>query len=559
MSAVLAVSATTASTFDLPPPLPVFLASTAIVCAACVATHRWLPSGPRVAMTLLFTCATVAAALGIVGFGTPNPFVVLFALMVLGSLLLERTLTALLFATSLVMVVGAALYFVQAPVPKVPQLNSQDPWNWVRVTTVFTVVTLGVLFCIDRFLLALKNSLLHSQKLLVALQRESEQREANLLALKSAQRLEALGRLSGGICHDFNNLLMIVQGNAELARSTWDHAERMTALEEIGVAARRGADLTRQLLDFTGRSVATVRGIEFAPAFEETTRFVARLLPESVTLRVECDARDGAVAASRSDLNQILMNLTLNARDAMPQGGTLKISGSRDGETFSIGVSDSGTGMAQEVLEHVFEPFFTTKGPSKGTGLGLSVVHGIVRSVGGTIEVESKVGAGTTFRITLPCGDATDPLPRALEVDTRGRGETILVVDDDDAVRSVMIRTLERAGYRTIAAADGAEAIERFHTADPVVALVLTDSVLPRVPGERLCQVLTGESPNLPFLFCSGYLEPSLDPERLRGPGRGFLAKPFGASDLIAEVARLLAAQRPPASHPTRGSQRQLG
>ena len=387
---------------------------------------------------------------------------------------------------------------------------------------------------------------------------EAEARRAALEEqLRHSQRLEAVGRLAGGVAHDFNNLLTAIRGSSDLLLEDLPPDSPLRAeVVEIGRAVDRATSLTRQLLAFSRRQVISPAVLDPNRALRESYRMLTRLVREDVRIVLEPGAGIGSVRVDPHQLDHALANLTVNARDAMPSGGTITIStseveilagaappGGRPGRWVVIAFRDDGQGIPPEVQAHLFEPFFTTKAPGKGTGLGLATVYGIVEQSGGFVTVDSAPGAGTTFRIHLPRVD--EPAVRAAEPD-RGaaaapRGtETILVVEDEPAVLRVAKEALERQGYRTLVAAGPGEALELVRARGDGIALLLTDVVMPGMNGSELVAAAREIVPGLKALYMSGYGVHILAPHGALAPGIELLQKPFTADALVCRVRDVL-------------------
>ncbi len=362
--------------------------------------------------------------------------------------------------------------------------------------------------------------------------------EAQLLR---AQKMEAVGRLAGGIAHDFNNLLAVVTGYAGMiAEAETADATMRAYAEEIADAGKRGAELTGRLLAFSRPTPAAPSEVDLRDVTADIARLSERVLPDGVRLTTETDASPSVVQADEALLGHALMNLILNAAEAMPDGGLLSIRVRADDAHVRVTVTDTGTGIAQHDRDRIFEPFFSTK--ERGSGLGLATAHGIVERAGGAITVESTVGAGTTFTIQLPRSSAVAGEPgRAATADAgaaRGHGETVLVVEDDPRVRALMQATLEAAGYRVLVAADGFAA-QILVAAEGVPALVVTDVEMPSLTGVELVRLLRARHPTLRALLVSGYV----GSESLAAIGEeSYLAKPFTPGELAARVRSLLGA-----------------
>jgi two-component system cell cycle sensor histidine kinase/response regulator CckA len=363
---------------------------------------------------------------------------------------------------------------------------------------------------------------------------------------RQAQRLEAVGKLAGGIAHDFNNLLTVISGYAAFALEDLppDGTAREAA-EQIQIASKRASDLTSSLLAFSRRQVLNVRYVRLNDVVRETATLLSRLISEDVRLDLHLDANRDAVNVDPSQMQQVLMNLAVNARDAMAGGGRLTI-GTRDLDGHvELRVSDTGQGIAPEVLEHIFEPFYTTKPAGEGTGLGLPTVHGIVTQSGGTITVDTQVGRGTTFSISLPRADrAPEAAPSPLPPASRPAGKrTVMIVEDDDAVRELARLVLSRGGYEVIAFTNGAAALDKAASSRLDVDLVLTDVVMPGMSGPELVQRLRAYHPNLPVVFMSGYAEEAANRLNIDAATLNLLSKPFAPRDLLKRIDEALGGQ----------------
>jgi len=366
--------------------------------------------------------------------------------------------------------------------------------------------------------------------------------------LRVSQKMEAVGRLAGGVAHDFNNLLTIISAHAEFL------AQQLGAddpeVQGITRAAERGAALTKQLLLFSRHKPVAHEHVDLNGAVAEVMRLLVRVLGEGVRLESTRAPDLWAVRADPDQIGQVLINLAVNARDAMPQGGTVRIATANEvlhearvvrggelgpGRYATLAVQDTGEGMSDEVLRRLFEPFFTTKEYGKGTGLGLATVYGIVRTCGGAIDVESRPGAGSTFRIYLP---ASDDVPaahgRTFRAPDAGRGETILVVEDEDPVRTLLRRILVDHGYRVLEARDGVDGLRRIEEHPGEIHLLLTDMVMPEMTGPELAKKVSTQRPETRVLFMTGYTEN--DP----AGAPALLHKPFSSATLLGHVRRLL-------------------
>jgi signal transduction histidine kinase len=377
---------------------------------------------------------------------------------------------------------------------------------------------------------------------------------------RQAQKMEAVGQLAGGVAHDFNNLLTAIGSSADMAleEAADPHALR-EHLAEIHRAAERAADLTRRLLAFSRRQVLNLEVVALADVVHEGERMLRRLIGESVRLETSIDPQAPPVRADRTQLAQVLMNLVVNARDAMPNGGTLTLAtgyrvvsasearrqrGLAPGAYSVLIVRDTGSGMDEETRSRIFEPFFTTKDRGKGTGLGLSMVYGIVKQTGGYIHVESAPGRGTTFTIHLPVAVATGGSPgqRTVLGRPRGRpGETVLVAEDEDGVRAPVRRILVAHGYRVLEAPDGAAALRTAEHHSGKIDLLLTDVVMPGMNGAELARRLRRLRPATRVVFMSGYSAEAVATHGVLSPGAVFLQKPFSVEELLEGLRSALA------------------
>ena len=368
--------------------------------------------------------------------------------------------------------------------------------------------------------------------------------------LRQAQKMEGIGRLAGGIAHDFNNLLTVIRGNASLALGELQDEEAAREdLEQIELAADRAAALTRQLLAFARRTVLKPEVVDPSLIVRRLEPMLRRLIGEDIVLEIVAPVGGGHVLVDPGQLEQVIVNLVVNARDAMPDGGTVTIEVAdiemaeaitperpdSGGPMTMLSVSDTGIGMDAATLERLFEPFFTTKDPARGTGLGLATVYGIVRMSGGKVTARSELGSGSTLTVYLPRVDAVaspEP-PGAAPPASTGAG-TILVVEDDRGVRRFACRVLEAAGYTVLTASDGAEALEL--SADVPVDLLLTDVVMPGMSGRDVAARLAAARPGIRTLYMSGHTDKGIVRDGVLEPGIEFLAKPFTAEALLAAV-----------------------
>jgi two-component system, cell cycle sensor histidine kinase and response regulator CckA len=369
--------------------------------------------------------------------------------------------------------------------------------------------------------------------------------------------MEAVGRLAGGVAHDFNNLLTAILGYCELLLDELHPEDPIRAeISEIHKAGSRAAELTRQLLAFSRKQIIEPTTLDMNQVVRGLESMLQRLISEEVTIKVALGEGPLLFTADRGQVEQIIVNLAVNARDAMPRGGTLTIATSlvalddlyasthfnvTPGTYVALTMTDTGTGMTPEVQAHLFEPFFTTKEQGKGTGLGLATVHGVVTRSGGSVGVYSEVGRGTSFKVYFPRATATATTDTAIvprEV-YRGDGRTVLVVDDAEGLRTLMTRTLERRGYRVLVAADAREALAIFDS-QPGIDVLLTDVVMPGASGPELTTDLLARRPGLKVIYMSGYTEDAIVHHGVLKPGIAFLHKPFTADALSQKIREVL-------------------
>jgi PAS domain S-box-containing protein len=376
--------------------------------------------------------------------------------------------------------------------------------------------------------------------------------------LRQSQKMEAIGRLAGGVAHDFNNILTVIQGFSDIIIESLPPDDPMRSnVEEINAAAESAARLTQQLLAFSRRQVISPRVIDLNTTIKKAEKMLTRVIGEDIQLTVLSDDNLHRVQIDPNQVDQILVNLSVNARDAIHDIGELTIrTQNRDlqgeicsscnstinGQFVQISITDTGHGMNRKTLERVFEPFFTTKPKHKGTGLGLSTVHGIVLQNKGHIQVESKPGNGTTFRILFPTVNREIDRERDADPDSKNlRGtETILLAEDQEYVRSLATRILETHGYRVISAKDGVGALEIGKSMGEKYDLLLTDVVMPEMNGKELYEKLAELRPDLRVIFTSGYSEDAISHHGVLDDGTNFLPKPFRAEQLLREVRRVL-------------------
>jgi len=373
-----------------------------------------------------------------------------------------------------------------------------------------------------------------------------------------AQKMEAIGQLAGGIAHDFNNLLTAIIGYSDLVLDrVRDQPDIAADVEEIGKAGERASCLTHQLLAFSRKQVLMPQVLDLNQVVRDFSTMLSRVIRDDIRFDIVAAPSLGRTKADPGQLEQVLMNLAVNAADAMPQGGTLTIetanavldsafvrrhAGSEPGHYVSLVVKDTGCGMAPEVLAHVFEPFFTTKGPGKGTGLGLSMVYGLVKQSGGYIMVESSPGVGTTVTMYLPAVD--DPVESAAAgpqcVQTLEGTETILLVEDDAGVCSLMRKVLERYSYTVLSTQDAGDAIAIDDSYRGAIHLLVTDMIMPGLSGPDLAQRIVRRRPAIKVLFVSGYRSREVIDLGVSSQNASFLQKPFRPETLATKVRECL-------------------
>ena len=394
--------------------------------------------------------------------------------------------------------------------------------------------------------------------------RRSRERKERLQA--QAQRLESLGQLAGGVAHDFNNLLAVILNyvsfvSEDIAAAAGPdpagHLESAGAdLEQIKKAAERAAGLTHQLLVFARGGVNRPKVLDLDNVVTEVEELLRRTIGEHVELVTSLAGDLWPVLADPGQLEQVLVNLAVNARDAMPEGGTLTIdtgnitvdadaiagaSRARTGRNVRLRVSDTGTGMPADVAQHVFEPFFTTKPDGRGTGLGLATVYGILAQADGNIQIYSEPGHGTTFVIMLPVtAEAVIPVPEPMPYRRAPQGETVLVVEDEAALREVTRRIFARNGYQVITAANGPEALGIAASHPGEIHLLVTDVVMPHMLGKEVAEKMRLIKPEIKVVFMSGYARPVLASQDRLAPGVALVGKPFSEADLLATAGQVL-------------------
>jgi signal transduction histidine kinase len=399
---------------------------------------------------------------------------------------------------------------------------------------------------------------------------ERQKTEAALLTteemFRHLQKVEALGQLAGGVAHDFNNILFVILGHCELLEAKAKPGDPLLAdVGSIRSAGQRAAELTRQLLAFGRRQVLKPQALDLNVVVSDMATMLRRLIGEHIELVANLSATPVATKADRVQIEQVIMNLVVNARDAMPKGGTLTVEtanvvldeaqmrsyiGARAGPHVRLAISDTGCGISTEAQAHLFEPFYTTKEPGKGTGLGLAMVYGIVKQSGGSIWARSALGKGTRFDVYLPCAEEPVAPKRADSGTMPVAGPvTVLLVEDEESVRDLARRFLEDAGFTVLEARGGNEALEVHKRYRDVIHVLLTDVVMPKMSGQDLADELTRTRPNLRVLYMSGYARTSLDGKTAKvsqpafslDPATAFLQKPFTKKKLVNAIREVLA------------------
>jgi len=391
----------------------------------------------------------------------------------------------------------------------------------------------------------------------IAFVSDISQRKSLEEQLQHAQKMEAVGRLAGGVAHDFNNMLTVISGYNRMLLDELSPKDPLREyVEEALTAADRAADLTNQLLTFSRRQITQPRVINVNTVIRHSEKMLRRLIGEDIELVFRLSGDAGNIKVDPGHLEQAIVNLAVNSRDAMPLGGRLAVEttnvhldenyarshlGVKPGAFVMIAVSDNGTGMDAGTRQRVFEPFFTTKEKGKGTGLGLATVYGIVKQAGGDIWVYSELGQGTTFKLYFPrVMEASTEEPVSDVLQPANSMETVLVVEDEQSVRDLTVKMLERLGYRILTAASGPEAIEISRGHAGPIALMLTDVVMPNMSGRQLADALRPQRPDMKVLFLSGYTEDTIVNHGVLDPNVQFLPKPFSREVLARKMREVL-------------------
>ncbi len=461
-------------------------------------------------------------------------------------------------------VAGAVLIFLV-------QLHGQISFEDSR-GLIITALAIAVYLVGGLLIIGLLNILLNKAALIPAVEREMLENEHARLTeqLHHSQKMEAVGRLAGSIAHDFNNLLTIIDGYASLIIADPESEETGQSAQEVVEAARKASFITRKLLSFSHKEQADPVVLDLNTVLADTDKMLSRLIGEKVQLLTQVAPESIFVKSDPIQLGQVLMNLAVNARDAMPNGGRITVKTSlqevADGEchkpddfpagTYAmISVRDTGQGIDPEKIDQIFEPFFTTKASGEGTGLGLSIVKTIIKKAGGFIDLTSKLGGGTTFMIYLPLSELTEEMPaeevvaeapplssKPVEPDTAEEqaARTILLVEDDPMIRGLVFQTLEMQGYKVLVADDGWEAVQRARKHDGRIDLLFTDVVMPGLGGAELAVAVRELYPEIKELFMSGYSREQVTEEGVP-PDAALLEKPFTPDQAVSMVRNLLA------------------
>ena len=376
--------------------------------------------------------------------------------------------------------------------------------------------------------------------------------------LRQSQRIEAVGRLAGGIAHDFNNLMTVITGYVGLSKKRLGNPELLAkGLDEIGKAGNRATRLTNQLIAFSRKQILQPQILDLNQIVSNLDKMLLRLIGEDIELLTVLGINIGKVKADPGQIEQVVVNLALNARDAMPKGGRINIETAGEnldehsihkygdlppGPYVKLVFRDNGVGIDEETISHIFEPYFTTKEVGKGTGLGLATVYGIIRQSGGDVRVESELGKGSTFTILLPRTSEAESVEENIDTaqETRLGKETILLVEDEEPVRNLLRETLEEAGYTVLEAPDGGEALALLSRPGKTIQLILSDVVMPKMGGLDLADQVASLYPEIKMLLISGYPETALGQQDDTGGGLPFLYKPFTPHDLTNKVRNVL-------------------
>lgn len=406
----------------------------------------------------------------------------------------------------------------------------------------------------------------------IAIKQDITERKLLQQQLQQAQKMEAVGRLAGGVAHDFNNMVGVIMGYSELLKLRGDlDTTSLHQVQQIHAAAKRAAGLTQQLLAFSRKQIIQPRTLELNEVVSNLAKMLRRLIGDDIELQMRFASSEVPVKADQGQIEQIIMNLAVNARDAMPDGGKLILETDVcdldqsyairhkpviPGRYVRLSVSDTGTGMDQKTMSHIFEPFFTTKELGRGTGLGLSIVYGIVKQSEGYIWVYSEPGHGTTFKIYLPLkSSAVERVPVQSSVQSVRGSETVLLVEDDENLRALIAEFLTGLGYKIMQSGSGKTALDALTSQNETVQALITDIMMPGMSGRELANQLTAQAPKLRVLYISGYTHDGAVQTRVLGEGESFLQKPFGLAELSRKLREVIDTPEPHARAQASGRQ----
>jgi signal transduction histidine kinase len=537
----------------------------AVAFQAIAAFARSASVGARAVAFVAAACVGLGMSLPVLGFAFPIPFIVAMMTLTLLALCVGQrfALTSLLVLLVIVLFDASYVCFLRAePLPASLAVTQRvlDPnsfANWIRVSSVFAAVAVATIVSVGYLVHRLEEAVRHNGTLFGSLEQVSRERiraleERTILQDKvsRANELQLLGLLSATVAHDFNNLLMVILGNASALEAEVQGRAREDVADIVS-AGEQAAELCRRLLTLARERISGDEIVDLNRVVEAELPILRRL----VTARVKVDWEPGPalwVKCARTEMRQALLNLSANARDAMPRGGRLRLStasvqrpppGKEEPSHFAcLTIGDDGVGMDGLTRDRIFEPFFTTKDATKGTGLGMSVVSAAVERHQGFLELATELGKGTTFSLFFPLVEAParDLVPPSSGARSELRGtETVLIVDDDEGARKMLARYLQKHGYTLHTANDGEEALELIARLDKI-DLVVSDAVMPKLGGRALFEAVTKERPELPFLFCSGFPAGTIPADFLDAPHRDLLSKPFSEEALLEKVRQLL-------------------
>jgi len=493
------------------------------------------------------------------GIATIGP-VLYLTVVVFASILLGTRVAIASVLITLTSLVALALYHWS----QLPPGDDATPWHfiqsgWLPDILNLTMVSTMVTAFMELLLRGLQQSISSTEQHVETLKEERNQlnetikeRDAAESQLVRAQKMEAVGQLAGGVAHDFNNLLQVVLGYGETALEEIEHGTELhEQLELITQAGERGKKLVSQLLAFSRRQVLELMDVDLNEIITDLEKIVTLLLGENITMEMKLDDAIHVVRADRGQIEQVLVNLCVNARDAMPTGGTLTIetvptsSDAQIPKTAIIKITDTGSGMNESTRDQMFEPFFSTKTPEDGTGLGLSTVFGIVHQHNGTVTCESALGKGTTFTIALPALDTPATRIESSEKTDNGAApapaeKTILLADDEPMVLRISKTMLEGAGYTVLTATDGLEAIELLDQHGPKIDMAVLDVVMPRLGGKEVADHIRKTGSGIPVLYASGYGSDTVQSHFVPNHEIHFIQKPFRRDELLQKVAEVI-------------------